>query len=243
MQEQQKTPTTSDVSVVYVYKSGGDTELRFSLRSLKNLPHRDVFIVGQAPKWVRNVTVIPWQQTNEPYSDTYYKIMAVARDKRVADNFVLFNDDFFLLKPVKEIQPRYLKAIGLWKEQYHNQGEYWKKIVRTEKLVGKDAKAYELHYPFPFNKANLIAYHGKYQQPRNAMLRTLYAHEFGIKGTQSRDYKAVTPKNFIKLLATNPPFISSSNVCAANKDWVKAMTALFQEPSPYELSTDSTSIL
>lgn len=239
MQEQRKTPTTSDVSVVYVYKEGGENELRFSLRSLKNLPHRDVFIVGQAPEWVQNVTVIPWQQTEERFSDTYYKIMAAANDERVAENFVLFNDDFYLLKPVERIEPLYLKSIGAWKDQYHNKGEYWKKIAATERIIGGDAKAYELHCPFPFNKTNLRTYQDKYKKPRKAMLRTLYAYEFGSDGRKSKDYKAITPKNFQKLLATNPPFISSSNACAQDKDWIKLMQGVFPQPSPYELPANS----
>ena len=44
---------TKDFDVVYCVKDDPDNEeLRYSLRSLKNLPHQKVWIYGGGPKWL-----------------------------------------------------------------------------------------------------------------------------------------------------------------------------------------------
>ena len=44
-----------------VIKSVNDNaELRFSLRSLKNIEHGNVYIVGYKPLWVKNVIHLPY---------------------------------------------------------------------------------------------------------------------------------------------------------------------------------------
>ena len=46
--------------IVYVVRPGErNEELRYSLRSLSNLPHGRVWIAGYMPKWVTGVEHIP----------------------------------------------------------------------------------------------------------------------------------------------------------------------------------------
>ena len=49
---------TEDLDVVYCVKELiTNEELRYSLRSLRNLPHRKVWIFGGCPKWVNTEEV------------------------------------------------------------------------------------------------------------------------------------------------------------------------------------------
>lgn len=79
-----------------------DNELRFSLRSAAQfLPHRRVFIVGQCPAWLRGVIHIPASDRYEvKVRNTLAKLALAVEHPKLQEDFVLMNDDFFLLRPV-----------------------------------------------------------------------------------------------------------------------------------------------
>ena len=47
------------MDIVYVVGENERNEsLKYSLRSLKNIPHDDVYIIGHKPAWVKNVKYV-----------------------------------------------------------------------------------------------------------------------------------------------------------------------------------------
>ena len=65
------------MDIVYLIKvdpENDSEELRYSLRSLKNIPHQKVILVGEKPEWVTNVEFIPVAQTktkHQSYARSY----------------------------------------------------------------------------------------------------------------------------------------------------------------------------
>ena len=60
------------LDIVYVFHtdSGDDSELKYSLRSLENLPHRRVFIIGDKPSFeVKNLIYIPLDRISDHLID------------------------------------------------------------------------------------------------------------------------------------------------------------------------------
>src|SRR5689334_9814543 len=90
------------MDVIYPYKrSPGDFELRYSLRSLENVPHDRVIIAGDFPSCISDrVTVVrnPRHDADRYISSTS-NILAAMERADVSDNFIVMNDDIFVLKP------------------------------------------------------------------------------------------------------------------------------------------------
>lgn len=153
------------MDIVYTLSNGynGD-ELKYSLRSLSNIPHDRVFVVGGCPVWLKDVIHIPTRQRGTKYKNTTNNLITGCNDPRVSDNFIFMNDDFFILEPtnpeglnlhngtVKENIDAYFK-------KNKNEIPYIKGMKETYNLLrskGIDPLCYELHIPFVFNKEKFL---------------------------------------------------------------------------------------
>ena len=85
---------------VYIVKeSDKNDDLRYSLRSIaKFYPDHRVWIVGYKPKWVQNVGYIPVKQTGNKWGNSVKNIIAACESKEISEDFILMNDDFFIIK-------------------------------------------------------------------------------------------------------------------------------------------------
>lgn len=91
------------MDVVYVVRPGANPELRYSLRSLVNLPHGAVWIVGHAPAWVRGCRVVPVDQRAEKWENVRRNWSALLADPGCPDTFMIMNDDMYVMRPVDEL--------------------------------------------------------------------------------------------------------------------------------------------
>lgn len=126
-----------------------DEELRYSLRSIdKHMDVRDVWVVGQPRGWL-SVNWIPATDAGSTrYNSAYRKIMKACYNPYVSDPFVLFNDDFFLLKRLNEIPDYY---DGTLKDRIKTTGgEYFKMLKKS--LDYSDGKNYAVHTPVVIHK-------------------------------------------------------------------------------------------
>lgn len=87
--------------IVYILKEKLDTEeLVYSLRSVeKNFPHNRVWFVGGQPKGLRPDVAIPHKQEGNNKWNLIRSSMRRVIDEDITENFFLFNDDFFVMKP------------------------------------------------------------------------------------------------------------------------------------------------
>lgn len=95
------------MDVVYVLGKGSladDLELRYSLRALEQnmLDLRLLYLVGERPDFLKDIVHIPVvDDTGSPEGNIYNKVMAASEDSVLSDDFLLMNDDFFMLEPFR----------------------------------------------------------------------------------------------------------------------------------------------
>jgi hypothetical protein len=185
--------------IVYPVRPGNtNQELRYSLRSLANLPHGRVWIAGHRPPWVRGVGHIPVPAQPTKYQGSTANLRAAVQHPDVAEDFILMNDDFFVMTPVEEVPILHRGPVDRVEAYYASRGRglYLQGLRDTKALLaslGYPAPlSYEVHVPMPMTKARV----------REALevgghlpvlhKRTLYGNLFGLGGKQVQDPKVLT---------------------------------------------------
>lgn len=188
------------IDIVYFVREGDDNEeLRYSLRTLNNIPHRKVHMVGYKPNWVVNVNHIEVTQDRGGKNlNTTYNMEVAANNYDVTENFILMNDDFFIMKRLSEL-PRLNRGWVTEVEKRYKQfdSQYYRGMVDTreymEKLGLENPISYELHIPMLFNKSNILNMLTQYyrDEPPVAILhkRSLYGNMFNYGGKTVEDVK------------------------------------------------------
>jgi hypothetical protein len=193
---------TDDLDVVYIVREGDDNEeLRYSLRSIAaNLPHRRVVIAGHKPDWVRGVLHIPTDQASQrtKYAKAMLNWKAAVNDDYLSENFVLFNDDFYVMQPLEELPIYHRGPINNIIDHYNKLGgPYVANMKRTRKLL-KDLGAdnllsYALHIPMVVNKTRYKFLLGGLEAAGydldGVQLRSLYGNFWRLGGEYREDVK------------------------------------------------------
>lgn len=189
--------------VIPLKRAMNNEELRYTLCGIdKNVPHRTVWLAGYHPSWVKNVGYI---EVRVPYGGKYAKaannILTAARDPRVSDDFLLFNDDFFVMKPIERVEilhrGKLIDYIQKFKDQDMARGMYFHGLVRTydalQSMGVKDPLNYSLHIPIEINKQKWLEMWKKRLEfgPEPIHLRTFYGNLHQIGGRQTDDVKIV----------------------------------------------------
>ncbi|MEX2132961.1 MAG: hypothetical protein WEB67_02375, partial [Acidimicrobiia bacterium] len=91
---------SAPLDVVYLVRQGDNPELRYSLRSLRNVAHGRVWIVGHKPEWVTGCRHIPIRQTSDKWANTRAGLLAACTHPDIG-RFQLWNDDFYALQPTE----------------------------------------------------------------------------------------------------------------------------------------------
>lgn len=156
-----------DMDIVYVVKdSAYNEELQYSLRSVeKNFPHNRVWFFGGKPIGVHpDKQVLVSQIWRTKWDNVRNMMRMIADNEEVTDDFVLFNDDFFVMKPVKTLPPykwKTMESICKWVEEQNNskQSSYTKNlraVARELEELQFPTDNYVLHLPMIFNKKKLL---------------------------------------------------------------------------------------
>jgi hypothetical protein len=183
---------------VYVYKRTSDRgrELRYSLRSLVNVTNwnGEVFICGDKEAWLSDkVQMIPFGRSHIKYQDVRNKLKAISEDKRVPDDFLFFNDDFFVMRPT-EVTPLYDGRL----KHFDGASEWRRSKSKTrDYLIERGIKNpynYAVHAPIPMNKQNLAELLSREDIQTGLSIRSLYGNIYKIGGRQYKDRKTLTRK-------------------------------------------------
>ena len=154
------------LDIVYVVKDAAfNEELRYSLRSVEqNFPYNRVFFYGGKPMYFHpDKLVLVKQRSGTKWDKVRSMLKLIAEDDRLTENFILFNDDFFVLKPVDRL-PVY--KYGTLEQlcnriESKNHGRptpYTLSLKRTIKALeekGLPTANFELHLPMVFNRGDL----------------------------------------------------------------------------------------
>lgn len=231
---------TSDLDVVYLVKRGyRNEELRYSLRTLdKNFPHRSVWFYGGCPSGIKPDHYVHMTQNGPTkWANTGSMLRAVAENDELSDKFVLFNDDFFVMKPIREF-PYY--CWGTLPEQIHRIEEanrsgsaYTMRLKNTLVELLKEGNGivnYELHVPFIFDRKKLAEMFNSC--PRGLASRTLYGNRYKVGGEELADPKLHGPAH--KRIPEDPTFLSTDDRAFAFGQVGREIRKTFQKPSRFE---------
>ena len=91
-------------------------ELRYTLRSIeKNMPGHKIWFSGYRPKFFSGKLNVVENATLEgnKYQKSHSNQMAACKHPEVSETFLLFNDDFFVMKPVTEFEDAHRGLVGI----------------------------------------------------------------------------------------------------------------------------------
>ena len=205
--------------IVYILKEcAQNEELRYSLRSVcENFPVRNVWIFGYCPLWLKDTIQVRIPQTGNKLENSKMLFSKIAHCESLPDEFILFNDDFFVIEKVDEFHQYYNgllkdriegleKAFGTTHPLY---AANLRKVLDRLTECGinpKAAKNFAVHKPMLFNRLQMIESTDLTDDLPMA-LRSFYGNYFGIKGINEPDTKVFTTGPYEKI----GPYLSSDD--------------------------------
>ena len=239
------------MDAVYVCRKGDENEeLRYSLRSLAtNAPFvQKVWIAGYMPRWVEGVGYIRVVQ-GWPHKakNVRENLRAVTANRAVSDDFILMNDDFYIMKPITEIPvlqrgPLYLVVQGQ-KERRGGTSSYLRYAIETGRLLESwgfkpdDILAYNLHVPMVMNKEKLKQTILKMGDTvMGAHLRTVYGNMHHVGGELIKDRKDIADHTATFVSSSDRAFAADTKnrKGKAGQGLAQMIRAAFPDPSRFE---------
>ena len=230
------------MDLVYVCRSGENEELRYSIRSaVANLPHSKIWVVGAKPDWYSG-NFIPVQQTNSKYSNVRKSLEEIGSNKSISNKFILMNDDFFIVNPVKRITSFHGGPLLDKVNQYQDismSSSYTRMLEQTYlrllKMGIEQPLDYDIHVPMPMSRRGL-----REALKGQTLWRSNYGNIFKVGGSKMSDVKVYTNGD---LLSKSYDFtkLKSNYISTDDSSFEMVKEALlkdlFPEPSIYELDS------
>lgn len=225
--------------VVYFLKEDvPSAELRFSLRSLANLPHDRVWFIGGKPEWVTDANHVPFKGGPHKWWDLSDKFMLLPGLDGLADEFVLMSDDYFILEPVVNLAAyttvrtlaQKVANVGDVPNRYMRSGWLNETLQVLRGLGIADPASFDAHVPSAYRKSliPLDLYRGTPMSWRSVYGNTVGGPSEAIVP----DPKVRRPHNLAAAAATG--FLSSSEHFFESSGVARYVSRLFPNPSPYE---------
>jgi hypothetical protein len=204
--------------IVYVLKkSDTNEEFRYSLRSLdKNCTNygKVITIGGHVDGIKPDIEIILPQSGRTKYDKVNFTLKEICLNKQISDDFILMNDDFFIMKPLdmSKLKSHYRCSMEEYLQLIVNNkcpSEYTGRLARTAaalNVLELTDKCYELHIPMLFNKHKLLEVFGVFTGFCGT--RSLYGNYHKVGGSKINDCKVFTcGEDFVK----NTNFLSTTD--------------------------------
>ena len=214
------------VDIVYpIKKTNLNEELRYSLRSLINIPHNKVFIIGDLPEFVNEEEVyyIPSPKLESRYKTTTNHLKLAILKDNISKDFIWMNDDFFILKSITKKD--LLLNRGLLRDQVASYHKYHNPLTKFDKLIENatlelkhlgftNPISFELHCPIIINKENFKVIEDKINSDAlHCCKRSVYGNYFMRDSKPIEDVKVLSNHIFKEDIQGKLPFISVSECC------------------------------
>ena len=231
----------SDHDIVYVVKDAVyNEELRYSLRSVeKNFPHRKVVFIGGKPMSLHpDKQVVVNQKGNTKWDRVRAMLKQIAEADDITEDFVLFNDDFFVMKPINELPPyRYGTLEKLCQRiERKNNGRPTKYTFSLEKTIkaledkGFSTTNFELHVPIILNRSKLLEVIERFPEVKGT--RSLYGNSYLVPFSKPmKDVKIFDSKT---VPSEDQLFLSTDDASFANGEVGRYIKRKFEDKSKYE---------
>lgn len=221
------------LDVVIPYRDSGTDELKYALRSLKNIPHRNVFICGDKPDWVSDEVIC---LTKHGYGvnaqhDAELNLRLALTDVRLSNQFIFMNDDFYILKPITSLPDYQTGTIRelIRRRQSAQFITYCQALEKTLSFVGPDALSFELHVPAIMDKINRMHVSDEispWLRLGDTLLpRSIYFNRYSERTERRED---------VKLYGFQPTLTLDDFLSTENDTNMDVIRELFPEKSPYE---------
>lgn len=222
------------MDAVYICRAGDNEELRYSLRSLRNVAHDAVWVFGGAPAWFKGRHV-PVSQEGDKQSNAGRAVRAACLHPEVSDPFILMNDDFFAIEPVEvSLLDRGNLADVLAEVAARHPSSPWVGRMRRTKahlasLGYEDPRSFELHVPIPVRKEAMLRAIEMAEACRGGLQwRSVYGALCGDPSTTIADVKVLRRGH----KPDAGPWLSTNDITFADVE--AKLARMFPEPSDYE---------
>ena len=225
--------------IIYILKKDIDPyELIYSLRSIEaNFPHRKVWFVGGQPSGLVPDARIEHQQSGSNKWELIRSSMyEVARNEDVTSDFFLFNDDFFVMQPVKGKWMNF--ACGTLTDrvnQFAAENPWLSPYARTLfkareelKTLGCGEVNYDVHLPMLFNKDTVIQ---AIRQCSSPQMRSVYGN---ITKSPCKDRKDVKIGDLTTIPLESCDFLSTNEMSFKHGQVGFFIRERFPTPSRFE---------
>lgn len=217
---------------VYICRSGENEELRYSIRSVvKHATYDNIWVIGSKPDWYigNYIEVDDIGNKFDNITNCYRVLPSIGA---LSDDFVLMNDDFFILKPLGKMPIFYDGTLSDKIDKHisvSGMSQYARVLIKAKKELIKqgikDPLCYDIHVPMVFNKSML-----SYMEYSNNAPRSMYGNIYNLGGVQIKDVKIY--KNNSEFNINESHFISSED--NSFKLIEEELHNLFPQPSIYE---------
>jgi hypothetical protein len=224
------------VDVIIPVRSGANPELRYALRSLANLPHDRVVIIGDPPDWVTNVDILPGNRSENPHYNVADNIRLGCLADGLSDEVILLNDDFYITAPVDEIPSLYRSTLNEHISTLAHRKDWWPRSLRlTQTYLATRVEvplSFELHIPMVVRRAAMrdVCERAIAESPDNPLqTRSLYGNLFHVPATRADGDVKLYNHAVVELPS---PFTSTHD--GTFTSFRRQLDALFPAPSRYE---------
>lgn len=219
------------MDLVYICRDGDNEELRYSIRSaVANLPHDNIWVVGGKPDWYTG-NYIRIKQNAMKFDNARNNLNAICRKQEVSPDFVLMNDDFFIVKPIESLGSYHRGLLEDHISLVKTSPAYKQMLVETLDVINYVTTgpiySYELHVPMVMNR-NKLAKVLRFP----ALWRSLYGNMYNVGGTEHKDVKVFSGTT-LEEMTSDLPFLSSND--ETFNDIIGLLQEMFPNPSKYEL--------
>lgn len=235
-----------DFDVVYFVKNTGkNEELRYSLRSIEeNFSYRHVWFYGGCPSGIKPDFYAKEAQIGSTKWEKVRNMIAHAcMNEDITESFWLFNDDFFVLRPMGEVAETYYDGTLISKAEevearHGGERSEWtnnlRQLRRRLQEAGKPELNYAVHMPMLINREKALEVMDRFED--ELMFRALYGNYWELGGQNIADPKLSNERNPELLqTVTTAPVVSTSDISFDGGDIGRWLRDRFPVKSRFEV--------
>ena len=226
------------MTIVLPYKDDilSGVELRFALRSIeKHLTGFDnLVIIGAPPDWYNGEFKEAKDYNHRKQFSIYQKLLVACENKSVSPNFIMWNDDHFLLKDKMVLQIMNWYDGHLKETVNKNHGIRYKEAIANTLQLIPEGLNYDIHTPCIYNKA--VFYSLFMDRTDEICIKSYYFNKTKEFQQPMKDFKInqLLSKEAIKELIKDRLFFSTSTN-GMKKPMIELLNELFPNKSRWEL--------
>lgn len=201
-------------------------ELRYALRSwVKYGSVENVLIIGHRPEWLQNVHHVPYLDQRYPKVENIFRKVKMAAE--LYPEFILANDDHFLMEPIADLPYYYSCKL---KDFKGHAGDTFFRYVDTTARLFPDGKYFDIHTPMICRKEII----DQLDYKKDVLFKSYYCNTAGVEGVQLEDCKISghIRRDQIESYVKGRPFISTGE--SISLDLKKYLLERFPNPCTFE---------